>query len=95
MHGESQNHGTLRHLVFITTSGTQPAFFQLVNHPVQASSNAAQMYFAAGLSNLRASQARLSANTYFDQAVDLFENDFTFENEYIRCVSLSDNHSAA
>lgn len=63
-------------------SGTQPAFFQLVNHPIQASSNLAQMYFAAGLSNLRASQARLSANTYADQAVQLFEHDFDFEEQY-------------
>lgn len=63
-------------------SAMRPAFFQLVNHPVQASSNLAQMYYAAGLSNLRASQARLSANTYADQAEDLFEYDFDFEEEY-------------
>lgn len=68
-------------------NATQPAFFQTVNHPVQASANAAQMYFAAGLSNLRASQARLSANVYADQTVELFEHDFDFETEYHSMLS--------
>jgi hypothetical protein len=63
-------------------SAAQPAFFQLVNHPVQASANAAQMYFAAGLSNLRASQARLSANLYAEQTIEMFDHDFDFEAEY-------------
>jgi hypothetical protein len=60
----------------------QAAFFQLVNHPIQASGNAAQMYYFAGLSNLRASQARLSANTFADQTIQLFEHDFDFETQY-------------
>ena len=60
----------------------QASFYQLVNHPIQASANLAGMYIAAGMSELRASQARLSANMWADQAVDMFEGDFDFEEGY-------------
>ncbi|KAF8900162.1 hypothetical protein CPB84DRAFT_1847412 [Gymnopilus junonius] len=60
----------------------QPAFFQLVHHPVLASNNLNQMYVAAGKNNLRASQAFLSTNQYADSVEQLFENDFTFEQQY-------------
>ncbi|KAJ7773957.1 hypothetical protein B0H16DRAFT_1510537 [Mycena metata] len=60
----------------------KPAFFQLVHHPVLASSNLGAMMIAAGQNNLRASQARLSANALADQVEMLFENDFSLEAEY-------------
>ncbi|KZS95511.1 hypothetical protein SISNIDRAFT_452165 [Sistotremastrum niveocremeum HHB9708] len=61
---------------------TQPAFFQLVQHPVQASANLANMYIQAGFNQLRASQARLSANSLAVTVENLFEHDFDFESEY-------------
>ncbi|PPQ73060.1 hypothetical protein CVT26_014652 [Gymnopilus dilepis] len=60
----------------------QPAFFQLVHHPVLAGNNLNQMYVAAGKNNLRASQAFLSTNQLADKTQQLFENDFTFEEQY-------------
>ncbi|KAJ8073009.1 hypothetical protein PM082_019877 [Marasmius tenuissimus] len=63
-------------------AGFQPAFFQLVHHPVMASSNLGKMYIYAGLNNLRASQARLSANALADQVEELFEKDFDLETQY-------------
>ncbi|THH28766.1 hypothetical protein EUX98_g5425 [Antrodiella citrinella] len=64
------------------SSAMQPAFFQLVQHPVQASVTLANMWIAAGINNLRASQARLSTNNYADQVEQLFEQDFDLETEY-------------
>ncbi|KZS95513.1 hypothetical protein SISNIDRAFT_438997 [Sistotremastrum niveocremeum HHB9708] len=61
---------------------TQPAFFQLIHHPVQASANLAAIYIQAGYNNLRASQARLSTNNLADEVQTLFEHDFDFETEY-------------
>ena len=60
----------------------QGAFFQLVQHPVQASYTLANMWIAAGINNMRASQARLSTNNFADQVEDLFTQDFDLETEY-------------
>lgn len=40
------------------------------------------MYISAGINNLRASQARVSANDYISQVEDLFEQDWNLEVEY-------------
>lgn len=64
------------------SSAIQPAFFQLVQHPVQASATLAHMWIAAGINNLRASQARLSTNNYADQVEQLFSQDFDLETQY-------------
>ncbi|TCD68567.1 hypothetical protein EIP91_010492 [Steccherinum ochraceum] len=64
------------------SSANQPAFFQLVQHPVQASATLAHMWIAAGINNLRASQARLSTNNYADQVEQLFSQDFDLETQY-------------
>ncbi|KAJ7454980.1 hypothetical protein B0H11DRAFT_257884 [Mycena galericulata] len=63
-------------------NGTQPAFFELVLHPVLASANLGNMLISAGQNNLRASQARLSANALGDLVETLFERDFDLETEY-------------
>ena len=60
----------------------QPAFFELVHHPVQATATLTSMWVAAGINNLRASQARLSANDYADQVESLFLHDATLEKDY-------------
>ncbi|KAH9476877.1 hypothetical protein JR316_0010793 [Psilocybe cubensis] len=60
----------------------QPAFFQLVHHPVIASSNVAKMLITAGQNNMRASQARLSTNQLADTVEQLFEHDFDIETQY-------------
>ncbi|KAF9481597.1 hypothetical protein BDN70DRAFT_517933 [Pholiota conissans] len=64
------------------SSAMKPAFFQLVHHPILASTNLANMLIAAGQNNLRASQARLSANQLADTVEELFEKDFDFEQQY-------------
>ncbi|KAH8077106.1 hypothetical protein BXZ70DRAFT_708274 [Cristinia sonorae] len=64
------------------SSSKQPAFFQLVQHPVQASNTLANMWIAAGNNALRAEEARLSANEFDDQVTQLFEQDFEWEKEY-------------
>ena len=63
-------------------SNAKPAFFQTVQHPVLASANLNRMLIAAGMNNLRASQARLSTNDLADQVQELFEKDFDFEMQY-------------
>ncbi|KAH9894039.1 hypothetical protein C8Q73DRAFT_500700 [Cubamyces lactineus] len=63
-------------------SAMQPAFFELVHHPVQATATLTAMWVAAGINNLRASQARLSANDYANQVESLFLHDATLEKDY-------------
>ena len=64
------------------SSNFQPAFFQLVHHPVLASSTLATMWIAAGINQLRVSQARLSANQYANQVMQLFAEDYDIELDY-------------
>ncbi|KAG6844601.1 hypothetical protein H0H93_016434, partial [Arthromyces matolae] len=59
-----------------------PAFFQLVHHPIIASANLANMLVSGGQNNLKASQARLSANQAADDVQTYFEEDWTIENQY-------------
>lgn len=54
----------------------------MVQHPVLASQTVGKMLIFAGLNNLRASQAMISANTLADQVQELFETDYDLENEY-------------
>ncbi|QRV92864.1 glycoside hydrolase family 115 protein [Ceratobasidium sp. AG-Ba] len=61
---------------------TKPAYFQLVHHPIQASSVVQNLYYAVGRNNLYASQARLSTNDLADQAAELFESDYDLEAQY-------------
>ncbi|KAK0483015.1 glycoside hydrolase family 115 protein [Armillaria luteobubalina] len=61
---------------------TKPAFFQLVYHPVAASTNLGKLLISAGLNNLRASQAFLSTNNLADQVQDFFDVDYELETEY-------------
>ncbi|KAG9094994.1 hypothetical protein FS749_011331 [Ceratobasidium sp. UAMH 11750] len=63
-------------------SGTQPAYFQLVHHPIQASSIVQNLYYTVGRNNLYASQARLSTNVLADQAAQLFDSDYELEAQY-------------
>ncbi len=63
-------------------SETKAAFFQLVHHPIQATLNLQNMYYTAGLNNLRASQACLIANTYKTEVEKFFDQDYALEVEY-------------
>jgi hypothetical protein len=63
-------------------SGTKPAFFELVHHPVQASATLGKMWIASGTNALRASQARISANDQADTVEAMFEQDYQLEKEY-------------
>ncbi|KAI0060097.1 hypothetical protein BV25DRAFT_981253 [Artomyces pyxidatus] len=64
------------------TTAQKVAFFQLVYHPVQAGYTLTNMWIAAGQNNMRAFQARLSANNLADQVEALFETDYDLEHEY-------------
>ncbi|PIL25769.1 hypothetical protein GSI_11519 [Ganoderma sinense ZZ0214-1] len=64
------------------SSASQPAFFELVQHPVQASLALQHMYIAAAINNLRAIQYSVAANMYKTQVESLFATDFDLENEY-------------
>lgn len=64
------------------SSDKKPAFFQLVQHPVMASTVLGNMWIAAGINNMRASQARLSTNDMADQVQQFFEQDYDLEAEY-------------
>ncbi|KAH9943881.1 hypothetical protein B0H21DRAFT_747405 [Amylocystis lapponica] len=66
----------------LLSSEMQPAYFELVYHPVQASYTLANMWISAGYNNLRASQALISANNYGTQVASLFEQDYALEVEY-------------
>ncbi|EGO20146.1 glycoside hydrolase family 115 protein [Serpula lacrymans var. lacrymans S7.9] len=63
-------------------SAMQAAFFELVQHPVEASYTINTMWIYAGLNNLHASQARLSANDYAEKVKELFQQDWDLEVEY-------------
>ncbi|THV03531.1 hypothetical protein K435DRAFT_747803 [Dendrothele bispora CBS 962.96] len=60
----------------------QPAFYQLVHHPVIASANLNKLLITTGKNALRASQAFLSTNELADTAEKLFEQDFDLEQAY-------------
>ncbi|CDO68754.1 Glycoside Hydrolase Family 115 protein [Trametes cinnabarina] len=60
----------------------QAAFFEMVHHPIQATATLTNMWIAAGINNLRASQARLSANDYATQVENLFLHDAELEKNY-------------
>ncbi|KAI9058756.1 glycoside hydrolase family 115 protein [Trametes sanguinea] len=60
----------------------KPAFFQMLQHPVQATLTLTNMWIAGGMNNLRASQGRNSANDYAAQVEQLFEQDYELEKEY-------------
>ncbi|KAF8064309.1 hypothetical protein FPV67DRAFT_1672029 [Lyophyllum atratum] len=70
----------------------KPSFFQLVHHPVLASANVANLLITAGMNNMRASQARLSANALADQAEKFFEQDFDIETQYHQLLDGKWNH---
>lgn len=63
-------------------SEAQPSFFQLLYHPVQAGFTLTNMWISAGVNNMRAMQARLSANKYADTVENLFEVDYDLEEWY-------------
>lgn len=73
------------------SSEKQAAFFQLVHHPVLATSTLANMWISAGINSMRASQARLSANVYATQVENLFEQDYDIETEYHALLDGTDN----
>ncbi|CAE6416313.1 unnamed protein product [Rhizoctonia solani] len=68
-------------------SGTKPAYFQLVHHPIQASSIVQQLYYTVGKNNLFASQARLSTNSLADQAIEIFDSDWELEDQYHKLLN--------
>ncbi|PIL25858.1 hypothetical protein GSI_11611 [Ganoderma sinense ZZ0214-1] len=63
-------------------SEAKAAFFQLLHHPVWASVTLQNMYYAAGLNNLRGLQGFQSANTYKTEVESLFFQDYDIEVDY-------------
>jgi hypothetical protein len=64
------------------SSAFKPAYYQTVHHAVLASANLGNLYITAGNNNMRASQARVSANDLADQAAELFDKDYELETAY-------------
>jgi hypothetical protein len=60
----------------------RPAFFELVLHPILASSTVGEMYIAAGRNRLYAEEGRASANFYADETRKLFAQDAAITDEY-------------
>jgi hypothetical protein len=63
-------------------ANTQDAYFELVLHPIKASSIVNRLYIAAGRNHLYAREGRASANDYAQQARDLFKADAELTNQY-------------
>ncbi|EIW56479.1 uncharacterized protein TRAVEDRAFT_49304 [Trametes versicolor FP-101664 SS1] len=63
-------------------TSAQPAFFQLLHHPILATDTLTRMWISAGMNNLRASQARLSANDLATDVENLFMQDAQLEADY-------------
>ena len=83
MLAQLQNASTIANNLYNSiSSAKKPAFFELVQHPTQATYTLMNMWISAGINNLRASQARLSTNNFADQVESLFIQDFSLENEY-------------
>ncbi|KAH9920841.1 uncharacterized protein BXZ73DRAFT_104577 [Epithele typhae] len=64
------------------SAAAKPSFFELVYHPAQATFTLASMWISAGINNLRASQARISANEYMAQVEQRFDEDYALEVDY-------------
>ena len=60
----------------------QDAYFELVLHPIKASTIVNELYIAAGRNRLFAKQGRAEANDYATQARALFQADAAVTNEY-------------
>jgi hypothetical protein len=58
------------------------AFFQLVQHPIQASANLTRLYVAAGRNQLYTEQGRASAKIWGDQVTALFARDAELTRQY-------------
>jgi hypothetical protein len=58
------------------------AFFQLVQHPIQASANLTRLYVAAGRNQLYAKQGRASSKVWGDQVTALFARDAELTRQY-------------
>ena len=63
-------------------SNAQPAFFELIQHPIQASLILRNTFIAAAMNNLRAIQYSAAANMYKAQVEKLFDQDYELENDY-------------
>lgn len=60
----------------------QPAFFQLVEHPVRAAGNLARLYVAIARNRRAAAEGRIEANALADEAERLFANDRAIRDRY-------------
>jgi len=60
----------------------QDAYFELVLHPIKASTIVNEVYIATGRNRLYAKQGRADANDYAAQARALFQADAELSNEY-------------
>lgn len=60
----------------------QPAFFQMLLHPVRAGRIVHEIYFSAAKNSLYAGQKRNAANTMIDRAVELLNDDADLTMEW-------------
>jgi hypothetical protein len=73
-------------------SHTQPAFFQLVLHPIKASHIYVSLQITRARNALYAKQRRNTTNHFFHTCIALFQSDFALSEEYHSLVNGKWNH---
>jgi hypothetical protein len=73
-------------------SGYQPAFFQLVLHPVRACANLYRLYRAVALNHAAAGARNIAANKFAAQATRLYMEDSLITLQYHRVAGGKWNH---
>jgi hypothetical protein len=71
---------------------TQPAFFQLVLHPIKASQIYVSLQISRARNALYALQRRNTANHFFEKSISLFKSDFALSEEYHSLLDGKWNH---
>lgn len=64
------------------SSNVQPAFFELVLHPVLAGYTVYQIHIGVARNNLYGEQGRTSTNKWSSDIITLFNNDFSITQQY-------------
>lgn len=70
----------------------QPAYYQLVQHPVEASANLYELYLETARNHLYAKQGRAATHQTFERVRELFETDVALTEKYHTLLDGKWNH---
>ena len=73
-------------------AAAQPAFYEMVLHPVMAGYVVNNIHISTGKQNLYAHERRTSANTWVQQVLNLFNQDHTLTQRYHSLLNGKWNH---